>query len=325
MPTLRNILRNQTAKMRTHILSKFYTNKLKSKSKSIPRLSISELRRRTIANKIAKSPKQSALVRQIQKSYKKKVEEKRSRATRRIKNSARKYKTRLSTNPNPNECAICLGPMFNPALTTTLNYCKHTFHSACIKHWAANKFQPSCPICRARILYYENPTIVSPTPEQEEFMMRLKDAQALAQLELEEIAKADAIIREARIALKNRIELEGSNTKMTRKTMEKLQKKIVDAKILKSFVIADNARELARELENELIENRIREREEVNREEVNREEAEARDRELTLRLRLRNRERTERRERANATRLQAFFSDDYSEQGGGVCLECNQH
>lgn len=315
MPTLRNILRNQTAKMRTHILSKFYTNKLKSKSKSIPRLSISELRRRTIANKIAKSPKQSALVRQIQKLYKKKVEEKRSRATRRIKNSARKYKTRLSTNPNPNECAICLGPMFNPALTTTLNYCKHTFHSACIKHWAANKFQPSCPICRARILYYENPTIVSPTPEQEEFMMRLKDAQALAQLELEEIAKADAIIREARIALKNRIELDGSNTKMTRKTMEKLQKKIIEAQSIKNiYNTYNNNRELARELENELIANRIREREEVNREEANRE--------LTLRLRLRN---SERRERENATRLQSFFSDDYSEQGGGVCLECNQH
>lgn len=309
MPTLRNILRNQTAKMRTHILSKFYTNKLKSKSKSIPRLSISELRRRTIANKIAKSPKQSALVRQIQKSYKKKVEEKRSRATRRIKNSARKYKTRLSTNPNPNECAICLGPMFNPALTTTLNYCKHTFHSACIKHWAANKFQPSCPICRARILYYENPTIVSPTPEQEEFMMRLKDAQALAQLELEEIAKADAIIREARIALKNRIELDGSNTKMTRKTMEKLQKKIIEAQSIKNIynTYNNNNRELARELENELIANRIREREEVNRE-------------LTLRLR-----NNERNERENATRLQSFFSDDYSEQGGGVCLECNQH
>ena len=315
MPTLRNILKNQTAKMRTHILSKFYTNKLKSKSKSIPRLSISELRRRTIANKIAKSPKQSALVRQIQKSYKKKVEEKRSRATRRIKNSARKYKTRLSTNPNPNECAICLGPMFNPALTTTLNYCKHTFHSACIKHWAANKFQPSCPICRARILYYENPTIVSPTPEQEEFMMRLKDAQALAQLELEEIAKADAIIREARIALKNRIELDGSNIKMTRKTMEKLQKKIIEAQSIKNiYNTYNNNRELARELENELIANRIREREEVNREEANRE--------LTLRLRLRN---NERRERENATRLQSFFSDDYSEQGGGVCLECNQH
>ena len=318
MPTLRNILRNQTAKMRTHILSKFYTNKLKSKSKSIPRLSISELRRRTIANKIAKSPKQSALVRQIQKSYKKKVEEKRSRATRRIKNSARKYKTRLSTNPNPNECAICLGPMFNPALTTTLNYCKHTFHSACIKHWAANKFQPSCPICRARILYYENPTIVSPTSEQEEFMMRLKDAQALAQLELEEIAKADAIIREARIALKNRIELDGSNIKMTRKTMEKLQKKIIEAQSIKNiYNTYNNNRELARELENELIANRIREREEVNREEANRE--------LTLRLRLRNSERRERRERENASRLQSFFSDDYSEQGGGVCLECNQH
>ena len=243
------------------------------------------------------------------------MEEKRSRATRRIKNSARKYKTRLSTNPNPNECAICLGPMFNPALTTTLNYCKHTFHSACIKHWAANKFQPSCPICRARILYYENPTIVSPTPEQEEFMMRLKDAQALAQLELEEIAKADAIIREARIALKNRIELDGSNIKMTRKTMEKLQKKIIEAQSIKNiYNTYNNNRELARELENELIANRIREREEVNREEANRE--------LTLRLRLRN---NERRERENATRLQSFFSDDYSEQGGGVCLECNQH
>lgn len=314
MPTLRNILRNQTAKMRTHILSKFYTNKLKSKSKSIPRLSISELRRRTIANKIAKSPKQSALVRQIQKSYKKKVEEKRSRATRKITTAIRNYRTRSLTNPNPNECTICLGPMFNPALTTTLYYCKHTFHSACIKNWATNKFQPSCPICRARILYYENPTIISPTLEQEEFMMRLKDAQALAQLELEEIAKADAIIREARIALKNRKELDGSNTKMTRKTMEKLKKEIDDAKILKSFVITDDARELARNLENELIANRIREREEVNREEANRE--------LTLRLRLRN---SERRERENATRLQSFFSDDYSEQGGGVCLECNQH
>ena len=246
------------------------------------------------------------------------MEEKRSRATRRIKNLARKYKTRLSTNPNPNECAICLGPMFNPALTTTLNYCKHTFHSACIKHWAANKFQPSCPICRARILYYENPTIVSPTPEQEEFMMRLKDAQSLAQLELEEIAKADAIIREARIALKNRIELDGSNTKMTRKTMEKLQKKIIEAQSIKNiYNTYNNNRELARELENELIANRIREREEVNREEANRE--------LTLRLRLRNSERRERRERENASRLQSFFSDDYSEQGGGVCLECNQH
>ena len=315
MPTLRNILRNQTAKMRTHILSKFYTNKLKSKSKSIPRLSISELRRRTIANKIAKSPKQSALVRQIQKSYKKKLENKTSRATRKITTAIRNYRTRSLTNPNPNECAICLGPMFNPALTTTLYYCKHTFHSACIKNWAANKFQPSCPICRARILYYENPTIVSPTPEQEEFMMRLKDAQALAQLELEEIAKADAIIREARIALKNRIELDGSNTKMTRKTMEKLQKKIIEAQSIKNiYNTYNNNRELARELENELIANRIREREEVNREEANRE--------LTLRLRLRN---SERRERENATRLQSFFSDDYSEQGGGVCLECNQH
>ena len=322
MPTLRNILRNQTAKMRTHILSKFYTNKLKSKSKSIPRLSISELRRRTIANKIAKSPKQSALVRQIQKSYKKKLENKTSRATRKITTAIRNYRTRSLTNPNPNECAICLGPMFNPALTTTLYYCKHTFHSACIKNWAANKFQPSCPICRARILYYENPTIISPTLEQEEFMRSLEEARDLAQLELEEIAKtdadADAIIRNARIALKNRKELDGSNTKMTRKTMEKLKKEIDDAKILKSFVIADDARELARNLENELIANRIREREEVNRE-----EAEAHERELTLRLR--NRERRERRERENATRLQAFFSDDYSDQGGGVCLECNQH
>ena len=241
------------------------------------------------------------------------MEEKRSRATRRIKNSARKYKTRLSTNPNPNECAICLGPMFNPALRTTLYYCKHTFHTSCIKHWAANKFQPRCPICRTRILYYENPTIVSPTPEQEEFMMRLKDAQDLAQLELEEIAKADTIIREARIELKNRIELDGSNTKMTRKTMKIIQKEIDEAQSIKNIYNTYNGnRELARELENELIENRIRERE----------EAQARDRELTLRLRLRNRER---RERENATRLQAFFSDDYSDQGGGVCLECNQH
>ena len=294
MPTLRNILRNQTAKMRTHILSKFYTNKLKSKSKSIPRLSISELRRRTIANKIAKSPKQSALVRQIQRSYKKKVEEKRSRATRRITNAVRNYRTRSLTNPNPDDCAICHDRMSNPALTTTLNYCTHIFHSACIKHWTANKFQPSCPKCRARILYYENPTIVKPTPEQEEFMRSLEEARDLAKLELEEIAKADTIIREAKIALKNRKELDGSNIKMTRKTMEKLQKEIIDAKILKSFVIADDARKLARELENELIANRIREREEVNRE-----EEEKRDRELIR----------------------------GSQQNGGCahCLECTQH
>ena len=294
MPTLRNILRNQTAKMRTHILSKFYTNKLKSKSKSIPRLSISELRRRTIANKIAKSPKQSALVRQIQRSYKKKVEEKRSRATRRITNAVRNYRTRSLTNPNPDDCAICHDRMSNPALTTTLNYCKHIFHSACIKHWTANKFQPSCPKCRARILYYENPTIVKPTPEQEEFMRSLEEARDLAQLEVEEIAKADTIIRQAKIALKNRKELDGSNIKMTRKTMEKLQKEIIDAKILKSFVIADDARKLARELENELIANRIREREEVNRE-----EEEKRDRELIR----------------------------GSQQNGGCahCLECTQH
>ena len=294
MPTLRNILRNQTAKMRTHILSKFYTNKLKSKSKSIPRLSISELRRRTIANKIAKSPKQSALVRQIQRSYKKKVEEKRSRATRRITNAVRNYRTRSLTNPNPDDCAICHDRMSNPALTTTLNYCTHIFHSACIKHWTANKFQPSCPKCRARILYYENPTIVKPTPEQEEFMRSLEEARDLAQLEVEEIAKADTIIRQAKIALKNRKELDGSNIKMTRKTMEKLQKEIIDAKILKSFVIADDARKLARELENELIANRIREREEVNRE-----EEEKRDRELIR----------------------------GSQQNGGCahCLECTQH
>ena len=63
MPTLRNIIRNQTAKIRSRILSKFYTNK--PKSKSIPRLSISELKRIAIANKIAKSPKQSALITQI--------------------------------------------------------------------------------------------------------------------------------------------------------------------------------------------------------------------------------------------------------------------
>ena len=309
MPTLRNILRNQTAKMRTHILSKFYTNK--PKSKSIPRLSISELRKRAITNKIAKSPKQSALVRQIQKSYKKKVEEKRSRATRRLTNAVRNYRTRALTNPNPDDCAICHDRMSNPALTTTLNYCKHIFHSACIKHWTANKFQPSCPKCRARILYYENPTIVSPTPEQEEFMRSLEEARDLAELEVEEIAKADTIIRQARIALKNRIELDGSNTKMTRKTMEKLKKEIDEAQSIKNiYNNYNNNRELARELENELIANRIREREEVNREEVNRE------------LTLRNRTRIE---RENATRLQAFFSDDYSDQDGGVCLECNQH
>ena len=322
MPTLRNILRNQTAKIRSHILSKFYTNK----PKSIPRLSISELRRRTIANKIAKSPKQSALVTKIQRSYKKKVEEKRSRATRRLTNAIRNYRTRSLTNPNPGDCAICLGPMFNPALATTLYYCKHTFHTACIKDWTANKFQPSCPKCRARILYYENPTIVKPTPEQEEFMRSLEEARYLAKLELEEIAKADTIIREARIELKNRIEPDGSNTKMTRKTMKIIQKEIIEAQSIKNIYNTNNGnRELARELENELIANRIREREEVNRDEVNREEAEAQERELTLRLRLRNRERSERIERENATRLQAFFSDNYSVQGGGVCLECNQH
>lgn len=319
MPTLRNILRNQTAKMRSHILSKFYTNKHRSKSKSIPRLSISELRGRTIANKIAKSPKQSALVRQIQKSYKKKVENKISRATRRLTNAVRNYRTRSLTNPNPDDCPICHDPMFNPALATTLYYCKHTFHSACIKHWAANKFQPHCPICRARILYYENPTIVSPTLEQEEFMRSLEEARNLAQLELDEIAKADAIIRDATIALKNRIELDGSNTKMTRKTMEKLRKEIIEAQSIKNiYNNYNNNRELARKMENELIANRIREREEVNREEANRE--------LTLRLRLRNRERRERIERENATRLQALLPDDYSDQDGGArCANCLVH
>ena len=265
MPTLRNIIRNQTAKIRSRILSKFYTNK--PKSKSIPRLSISELKRIAIANKIAKSPKQSALITQIQKSYKKKLEkkleEKRSRATRRITNAARKYRTRLSTNPD--ECAICLGPMFNPALRTTLYYCKHTFHSTCIKNWATNKLQPRCPICRTRILYYENPTIVKPTLNQQLFIRKLKRAQERVAQEVAEIAKANAIIREATIALKNRKELDGSIIKMTRKTMEKLQEAIHNAKILKSFVIADDARKLVRDLENELIANRIREREIVTR------------------------------------------------------------
>lgn len=165
----------------------------------------------------------------------------------------------------------------------------------CIKDWVANKFQPRCPICRTRILYYENPTIVKPTPEQEEFMRSLEEARYLAKLELEEIAKADTIIREARIELKNRIELDGSNTKMTRKTMKIIQKEIDEAQSIKNIYNTNNGnRELARELENELIANRIREREEVNRGEVNREEV---NRELTRRLRLRNTERRENRER----------------------------
>jgi DNA-directed RNA polymerase subunit RPC12/RpoP len=179
------------------------------------------------------------------------------RASRKIMTAYR----RALTNPNVNECAICLGAMLNPTLTTTLYYCKHTFHSACIKKWAANKLQPRCPLCKARILYYEHPTIVKPTLQQQNFMNKLKRTRDEARYEAEQVQKAISFISRSQDQLINRTARDGSSVRMTRAHKQKLEEQISAAQTTLNIHNKWNYRAKLLELEQQLAANIIRDRE----------------------------------------------------------------
>jgi hypothetical protein len=149
--------------------TKLFTRKPKSKSKSNSNKGVASQKKRVTLN-----PRGTQILETIQKSYKKKFKRQRDianftkkRATRKIMSA---YRSALA-NPNVNECAICLGPMLNHSLTTTLYHCKHIFHTSCIKKWAINKMPPRCPLCKTQILYYENPTIVKPKKTEQDFLI----------------------------------------------------------------------------------------------------------------------------------------------------------
>ena len=247
------------------------------------------------------SPK-TQLVTQIQQSYRKKLKRQRDisnfpkkLATRKIMSA---YRT-ASANPNLEECAICLGPMLNPAATTTLYHCKHKFHTSCIKAWSIPKFHPRCPVCRTRILYYENPTVVRPTLNQQAFIRKLKAVQEQAVQDVTKIDEANSIIRESRRALRNRRALDGSNAKMSRKEMENLKQQIDQANETIKVHSTYDYSAFARRLENELIQNRIKEREKAEDEDEKEREWE-RHRLLRRQTRLQN-------------------------GGNAHCLECSHH
>jgi hypothetical protein len=109
--------------------TKLFTRKPKSKSKSNSNKGIASQKKRVTLN-----PRGTQILETIQKSYKKKLKRQRDIANFTKKRATRKiivaYRTALA-NPNINECAICLGPMLNPSLTTTLYHCKHIFHTSC--------------------------------------------------------------------------------------------------------------------------------------------------------------------------------------------------
>lgn len=256
---------------------------------------------RNTKQSLVPSPK-TQLVTQIQQSYRKKLKRQRDisnfpkkRATRKIMSA---YK-RASANPNLDECAICLAPMLNPAATTTLYHCKHKFHTSCIKDWSLPKFHPRCPLCAKRILYYENPTVVRPTLNQQAFIRKLKAVQEQAAQDVTKINEANSIIRESRRALKKRRALDGSNARMSRKEMENLKQQIDQAnETIKAHSIYDYSA-FASRLENELIQNRIKEREKAEDEDEKEREWE-RHRLLRRQTRLQN-------------------------GGSGHCLECSHH
>ena len=256
---------------------------------------------RNTKQSLVPSPK-TLLVTQIQQSYRKKLKRQRDIANFPKKLATRKIMTaykRASANPNLDECAICLGPMLNPAATTTLYHCKHVFHTSCIKGWALPKFHPRCPLCTKRILYYENPTVVRPTLNQQAFIRKLKAVQEQAVLDVTKIDEANSIIRESRRALKKRRSLDGSNAKMSRKEMENLKQQIDKAnETINAHSIYDYSA-FARRLENELIQNRIKEREKA-------EDDDEQEREW---------------ERHRLLRHQARLQNG----GGAHCLECSHH
>jgi hypothetical protein len=244
-------IRNKTTKL--------FTRKPKSKSKSKSNKGVASQKKRVTLN-----PRGTQILETIQKSYKKKLKRQKDIANFPKKRASRKIMTayrRALTNPNVNECAICLGAMLNPALTTTLHYCKHTFHSACIKKWATAKLIPRCPLCKTQILYYENPTIVNPTPEQKKFMDRLIKVRIWAKYEAEQIAKASAFIARSQEQLINRTARDGSSVRMTRGHKQKLEEQISAAQTKINMHNSINYRAKLLELEQQLAANIVRERE----------------------------------------------------------------
>ena len=224
--TIYNFVRSKTRKLGnlgTRLGTRFVTRK----------------KRNTYKQMLVPSPK-TQLITQIQQSYRKKLKKQldianfpKKRATRK---SMSAYRT-ASANPNLEECPICLGPMLNPAATTTLYHCKHVFHTSCIKGWAI------------------------PTLNQQAFIRKLKAVQEQALLDVTKIDEANSIIRESRRALKKRRSLDGSNAKMSRKEMENLKQQIVQANETINAHSIYNYSAFASRLENELIQNRIKERE----------------------------------------------------------------
>ena len=237
--------------------TKLFTRKPKSKSNSNKGVASQK-------KKMTLNPRGTQILETIQKSYRKKLKRQRDiadftkkRATRKIISA---YRTALS-NPNINECAICLGPMLNPSLTTTLYHCKHIFHTSCIKRWAANKLIPRCPLCNTQILYYENPTIVKPKKTEQDFMDRLIKVRIWAKYEAEQIAKASAYIAKRQAQLINRTARDGSSVRMTRGHKQMLEEQISKSQTKINMHNSINYRAKLLELEQQLAANIVRERE----------------------------------------------------------------
>jgi hypothetical protein len=236
--------------------TKLFTKKRKSKSNSNKDV-VSQKKRLTL------NPRGTQILETIQKSYKKKLKNKqdiadftKKRATRKIMSA---YRSAI-VKPNINECAICLGPMLNPSLTTTLYHCKHIFHTSCIKKWAANKLIPRCPLCKTQILYYENPTIVKPKKTEQDFMDRLINTRIWAKYEAEQIAKASAYIAKRQEQLINRTARDGSSVRMTRGHKQMLEDQISKSQTKINMHNSINYRAKLIELEQQLAANIIRER-----------------------------------------------------------------
>ena len=238
--------------------TKLFTKKRKSKSNSNKNV-VSQKKRVTL------NPRGTQILETIQKSYKKKLKRQRDIANFTKKRASRKiivaYRSALA-KPNINECAICLGPMLNPSLTTTLYHCKHIFHTSCIKKWAANKYNiPRCPLCKTQILYYENPTIVKPKKTEQDFMDRLINTRIWAKYEAEQIAKASAYIAKRQEQLINRTARDGSSVRMTRGHKQMLEEQISKSQTKINMHNSINYRALLLELEQQLAANIVRERE----------------------------------------------------------------
>jgi len=237
--------------------TKLFTKKRKSKPNSNKDV-VSQKKILTL------NPRGTQILETIQKSYKKKLKHKqdiadfsKKRATRKIMSAYR----RAIVKPNINECAICLGPMLNPSLTTTLYHCKHIFHTSCIKKWAINKLIPRCPLCKTQILYYENPTIVKPKKTEQDFMDRLINTRIWAKYEAAQIAKASAYIAKRQAQLINRTARDGSSVRMTRGHKQMLEDQISRSQTKINMHNSINYRAKLIELEQQLAANIIRERE----------------------------------------------------------------